>query len=70
MAYIQIGVTALRTPDGEFLPSVPLFVETDDLQKSGLTPTSENAIKEIAGFFVEKLNCQNQKKGVIETEKL
>ena len=63
MAYIQIGMTALRTPDGEFLPSIPLFVNTDDLEKSGLVPSSENAIKEIAGFFVEKLSCQKQEKG-------
>lgn len=26
MKYIQVGVTALRTPDGGFLPSVPLYI--------------------------------------------
>ena len=54
--FVQIGVTALRTPAGAFLPSVPLYIEMENLRESGLNPTSENAIRNIAGFFVEKLN--------------
>ena len=28
--YIQIGVTALRAPDGTPLPAVPLYIKVDD----------------------------------------
>ena len=27
--FIQIGVTALRAPDGSFLPSVPLYAKVN-----------------------------------------
>lgn len=60
-AFIQVGVTATRTPSGAYLPSVPLYIEVDHLCKSGLTPAHENAIRDIAGFFVEKLNEENEK---------
>ena len=30
MSYVQIGVTALRTPGGDFLPSVPLYARAED----------------------------------------
>lgn len=30
--FTQIGVTALRGPDGSFLPAVPLYVESDRLE--------------------------------------
>ena len=33
--YIQIGVTALRGPGGEFLPAVPLFIQADDSAQAG-----------------------------------
>jgi len=54
--FIQIGITALRTPTGSFLPSVPLYVEETNLCKSGLTPAHEEAIHDIAGFFIERYN--------------
>ncbi len=28
--YVQIGVTALRGPDGTFLPAVPLYAEATE----------------------------------------
>lgn len=28
--FIQVGVTAMRGPDGEFLPSVPLYIKAED----------------------------------------
>lgn len=28
--YIQVGVTALRRPDGGFLPAVPLYIKAED----------------------------------------
>ena len=53
--FVQIGVTAARTPTGGFLPSVPLYIEVEHLGRSGLTPATENAVRDIAGFFIEKL---------------
>ena len=52
--FIQIGVTALRKPTGEYLPSVPLFIEADKLTASGLTPEHEDALHDFAGFFIEE----------------
>lgn len=48
--FTQIGVTALRSPDGSFLPAVPLYVESDrieDLRTSGATATGLDDITEI-----------------------
>jgi len=53
-AFIQIGVTVPRMPDGKHLPSVPLYIETDNLCRSGLTAAHENALTDIAGFFIDK----------------
>jgi len=53
-AFIQICVTVPRMPDGKYLPSVPLYIEADNLCRSGLTAAHENALTDIAGFFVEK----------------
>ena len=53
--FVQIGVTATRTPTGDFLPSIPLYIEVEHLCRSGLTPAQENAVRDIAGFFIEKL---------------
>jgi len=53
-AFIQVGVTVPRMPDGKYLPSVPLYIEADNLCRSGFTAAHENALTDIAGFFVEK----------------
>ena len=39
--FIQVGVTALRSPTGEVLPSVPLYIKADQLKQSGLTQAEE-----------------------------
>jgi len=54
--YIQVGVTIPRSPDGKYLPSVPLYIEAENLQRSGLTAAHEKALTDIAGFFIEKYN--------------
>ena len=28
--YIQVGVTAMRGPDGNFLPAVPLYIKAEE----------------------------------------
>ncbi len=52
--YIQVGVTALRSPKGDFLPSVPIYIKADQLKNSGLTQAEENVLHDISGFFAEK----------------
>jgi len=53
--YIQIGVTALRSPTGGFLPSVPLYVKTSEAVKaSGLTESEENVLHDVAALFALK----------------
>lgn len=40
---IQIGVAALRSPKGDFLPAVPLFIKAEDARR--LTPQQEERCK-------------------------
>ena len=38
--YVQVGVTAMRDPrTGEFLESVPLYAEAEDLRRTGADRT-------------------------------
>lgn len=53
--YIQIGVTALRTPTGDFLPSVPLYIKSAEaVGASGLTPSEERPLHDVAALFAVK----------------
>lgn len=54
--FIQVGVTALRSPTGDFLPSVPLYIKADKLKQSGLAQAAEKKQKQ------EGNQCQNIKK--------
>lgn len=61
MGYVQIGVTALRAPNGEFLPSVPLYIDQADAEKVNPFPCKENqrsyedyVIDDIAKKFAKK----------------
>ena len=40
--YIQVGVTAMRGPDGSFLPAVPLYIRADDSAKTGEARLTED----------------------------
>lgn len=46
--YVQIGVTALRAPNGEFLPSVPLFIRAEDAGE--INPTTGHTVAEDLAF--------------------
>ena len=61
--YIQIGVTALRTPTGDFLPSVPLYIKAAEaVGASGLTPSEERPLHDVAALFaVEHIKNTTQK---------
>lgn len=52
--FIQVGVTALRTPNGRHYPAIPLYVEADKLNASGLAPCEEKRLTNFAGFLSEK----------------
>ena len=52
--YVQVGITAMREPNGDRFPSVPLYIEVDHLSKTGLTDLENEAIANIAGFFAVK----------------
>lgn len=50
MPYIQVGVIALRTPDGEFLPAQPIYRDIPE------PPPGKDYIPadELADIFAEK----------------
>ena len=49
--YIQVGETALRAPDGSFLPSVPLYVKAEDIGDDA----EERLISDIGRLFAAKM---------------
>lgn len=53
--YIQVGVTALRSPTGEFLPSIPLYIKTDEaIKANGLTAAEESVLHDLGALFAIK----------------
>lgn len=60
-SFIQVGVTALRSPMGDFLPAVPLYIKSDHLKQSKLTQSEENLLREVSGVFVDKYKQYNSK---------
>lgn len=62
--YIQVGVTALRSPTGDFLPSVPIYIKTNEaIKASGLTEGEENAVQAISELFAIK-NFEQQEENI------
>lgn len=61
--FIQIGITALRSPTGDILPAVPLYIKADQLKQSGLTQAEENALTDVSGIFSEKIKEKRDKEG-------
>ena len=49
--FIQIGVTAARTPTGEFLPSVPIFKEVTP----EIAAAEERTTADVAKIFAQKM---------------
>ncbi|GHV04102.1 hypothetical protein FACS1894211_16740 [Clostridia bacterium] len=77
--YIQVGVTALRTPTGKHYPAVPLYIEADKLNASGLAPTEEKLLCGFTGFVIEEYakrlaeqaeNAKKTEQGVTENESI
>jgi len=59
--YVQVGITAVRAPSGEHLPSVPIYIEVDHLTKTGLTELENESLANIAGFFIDKRKERKEK---------
>lgn len=55
MPMVQVGVTALRAPDGNFLPSTPIYAEVPKVNERGNTCAGEKALNDVSKFFSEKL---------------
>lgn len=51
LEHIQVGVIALRNPDGTFQPSVPIYDEVDERDLAA----AEQTFKDVAAIFAEKL---------------
>lgn len=49
--YIQIGVTAVRDPEGNFLPAVPVFIPLTPEVES----TAERAVADVGQLFARKM---------------
>lgn len=59
--YIQVGVTAMRGPDGSFLPAVPLYIKS--------TPETKAAEEALVGDITSVL-AQRMKLYVDQTKHL
>ena len=51
--YIQVGVTALRGPDGNFLPAVPLYLKAED----GAAEAEEKLIQDIGHLLALRMKA-------------
>lgn len=52
---VQIGQTALRAPDGSFLPSRPLYIVVEAAEADSAAPTgAADPLTDIAGIFADK----------------
>ena len=52
-AFIQVGVTALRGPDGKFLPAVPIYIEADQQAEEA----EEKLIGDIGRLFAARMRA-------------
>lgn len=62
MALEQVGTAALRSPTGEFLPSVPILREISEE-----STVKEKTMSEVESLFVERMKqyakaCEKSKK--------
>ena len=54
----QVGITALRSPTGEFLPAVPIYKEVPEETKADAITEGE-----LARLFVDRIRqCRNAEK--------
>lgn len=53
MALVQVGIMALRSPNGEFLPATPIYKELP-VNERGRTTQEEKATAEISSLLAGK----------------
>lgn len=52
MTLVQIGVTAMRGPDGKPLPGVPMYIIVPKAKDA--VPAGREALDTVSGLFAEK----------------
>lgn len=67
MALVQVGIIALRSPDGDFLPATPIYKDLP-VNERGRTVQEEKATEEISRLLAEKFKeyidgCRKAKHG-------
>lgn len=67
MAYRQVGITALRSPSGDFLPAVPLYAEVA-VNEDGVTPEERVAADWAARLAAEKIKAYKDGRRKAEKE--
>ena len=66
---VQIGVTALRSPSGDFLPSVPLYIKSHDAEYISET-TGKSMDEGVVLHDISKIFADNFKKYVDGNKKI
>lgn len=60
MEFVQVGITALRDPKTrEFLPSVPLYVRSEDADSPAMVGFADDIVKIFAQKFKEYVEGTN-----------
>ncbi len=70
--YVQVGVTALRGPAGEYLPAVPLYIKSEDAAKAFTDPAAAELpapVDEIAAAFAQKFREYTEGLGAARSRK-
>ena len=67
---VQVGVTALRGPDGSFLPAVPMYIKVDAKDVSGKTGLSKGEEQLCSSGSVAAMLAEKFKKYMDEVEAL
>lgn len=57
--YIQVGVTALRAPDGTFLPAVPLYIRSTPESKAA----EEAMTKDVTSVLAQRMKLYMEQTG-------
>ena len=62
--FTQVGQAALRSPSGEFLPAVPLFIREEDAggkgKADGISAGEESLLNNLADAFADIFKYQRQ----------
>lgn len=51
--YIQVGFTAMRGPDGSYLPAVPIYIKAEE----GAEESEEKLIKDLANLTAHQIKA-------------